>query len=302
MTPTTRPTHHPAGHPLRRDLPSTAAVLADARDFAAMRRYRTFPFHDHRGYLRQLEGLLHALAAEGVHTTLCLFDPTAYAHYCTDHDLDPDDPGSRSRYTAAVARTGATLAYDGTPLDRLLPLLTEEAARRASWDRATALLARAGRCTACGHDLAHAAFTRATTALHHLITALGDGTHHLVCTLPDTTGPLRAYLLATTGPDGTPPRLPESETLAFCTVLAAALARPAPGALVCRTTPTRGATPATVRGWRLRDAWPTPLSAAEIFDAYCTDPETDEPIPPEHHVDYAPGLPLPPPPGPHCHP
>ncbi|MFK0295681.1 hypothetical protein ACIQU6_35155 [Streptomyces sp. NPDC090442] len=308
MTPTTRPTPHPADHPLRRELPSTAAVLADARAFAAMRRYRSFPFDDHRGYLHQLETLLRTLAAQGVHTTLCLFDPAAYARYCADHGLAPDDPGSRSRYTAAVACTGATIPYDGAPLDHLLPLLTEEAARQASWDRATALLARAGRCTTCGQDLAHAAFTRATTALQHLLTALGEGTHHLVCTLPDTTGPLRAYLQVTTTPPGRPPQLPESETLVFCTVLAAALARPDTGALVCRTTPVPDTptddptTPATVRGWRLRDAWPAPITAAEIFDAYCTDPETDEPIPPEPGVDHAPGLPLPPPPAPHCHP
>ncbi|MFE7316874.1 hypothetical protein ACFU7T_27820 [Streptomyces sp. NPDC057555] len=297
-------------HPLRREVPSTAAVLADPGAFAAMRRYRTFPFDDHRGYLRQMETLLRTLAAQGVHTTLCLFDPAGYARYCTDRGLAPDDPGSRSRYAAAVACTGATLAYDGTPLDHLLPLLTEEAARRASWDRATALLARAGRCADCGQDLAHAAFTRATTALQHLLAALGEGAHHLVCTLPDTTGTLRAYLHLTPAPDGRPPQLPESATLVFCTVLAAALIRPATGALVCRTTPTaddptdqhHDPGPATVRGWRLRDAWPAPITAAEIFDAYCTDPETDEPIPPEPRVDYAPGLPLPPPPGPHCHP
>ncbi|MYT28945.1 MULTISPECIES: hypothetical protein [unclassified Streptomyces] len=317
MTPA-RPTHHHPAHPLRRELPSTAAVLADARDFAAMRRYRTFPFDDHRGYLRQLETLLRTLAAQGVHTTLCLFDPAAFARYCADHGLDPDAPASRSRYTAAVACTGASLAYDGTPLEHLLPLLTEEAARRESCDRATTLLARAGRCATCGEDLAHAAFTRATTALHHLLAALGAGTHHLVCTLPDPTGSLRAYLHTTATPDGTPADLPASETLAFCTVLAAALVQPVTGALVCRTLPATedpsrptdpsdpgpalDPGPATVRGWRLRGAWPDPISAAEIFDAYCTDPETDEPIPPEHRVDYAPGLPLPPPPAPHCHP
>ncbi|KUL43703.1 hypothetical protein ADL22_13280, partial [Streptomyces sp. NRRL F-4489] len=214
MTPPTRP-----AHPLRRDVPSTAAVLADAQDFAAMRRYRTFPYDDHRGYLQQLERLLRTLAAQGVHTTLCLFDPAAYARYCADHALDADDPGSRARYTAALACTGATIPYDGTPLTPLLPLLTEEAARRASWDRATALLARAGRCPTCGEDLAHAAFTRATTALQQLLTALGEGTHHLVCTLPDPGGPLRAYLHTTTPAHG-PPRLGETDTLSFCTVLA----------------------------------------------------------------------------------
>ncbi|MEU9121458.1 hypothetical protein AB0C96_16655 [Streptomyces sp. NPDC048506] len=295
---------------LRREVPSAAAVLADERDFRAMRRYRSFPFDDHRSYLRHLESLLRALSAQGVLTTLSLFDPAAYERYCADLALDPDRPDSRTRYTAEVARTGATLTYDGEPLGQLLPLLVEEAARHATWHHASALLSRAGGCEECGADLAPAAFTRATQALQQLLAALGDGAHHLVCSLAAGDPSLLAVLHATAR-DGAPPQLAASESLLFSTVLAVGFALRTPGGIVARTTtrpaehtdPTDTATPdpSTVRGWSLRDSWLRPLSAAEVFSAYCTDTDTGEPIPPEHGVDYAPGLPLTPPPDPHTH-
>ncbi|MFG2098909.1 hypothetical protein [Streptomyces sp. NPDC048612] len=308
MTSTSRYTDRSAAHrKLRREVPSAAAVLADEQDFQAMSRYRTFPFDDHRSYLRQMEHLLRTLASQGVLTTVSLFDPAAYEKYCTDLALDPDRTDSRSRYTAEVARTGATLTYQGEPLSRLLPLLVEEAGRQATWDHASAVLARAGDCPECGDDLAHAAFARATLAVQQLLASLGSGSHHLVCSVAAGEPPLLAVLHAT-AEEGTRLQLDESDTLVFCTVLAAGLALRTPGGIVSRTTTgpadhdTTGA-PAhdTVRGWSLHEAWPRALSAAEVFTAYCTDAETGEPIPPEHGVDYAPGLPLTPPPDPHHH-
>ncbi|MYT14784.1 hypothetical protein YWIDRAFT_04209 [Streptomyces sp. SceaMP-e96] len=308
MTATSKYTDQSAARrKLRREVPSAAAVLADEQDFRAMRRYRTFPFDDHRSYLQQMERLLRTLASQGVLTTISLFDPLAYEKYCADLALDPDRPDSRSRYTAEVARTGATLTYQGEPLSRLLPLLVEEAGRQATWDHASAVLARAGDCPECGEDLAHAAFARATQALQQLLETLGSGTHHLVCSVA-TGDPSLLAVLQATAQEGTRRRLAESDTLIFCTVLAAGFALRTPGGIVSRTTPgpaghdTTGA-PAqdTVRGWSLRDSWPRALSAAEVFTAYCTDADTGEPIPPEHGVDYAPGLPLTPPPDPHHH-
>ncbi|MFF8791125.1 hypothetical protein [Streptomyces sp. NPDC015125] len=306
MTSTSRPTDpSTARRALRREIPSSAAVLADEQDFTAMRRYPTFPFDDHRSYLRQLETLLRSLASQGVLTTISLFDPAAYEKYCADLALDPDRPGSRSRYTAEVARTGATLTYQGEPLTELLPLLVEEADRQATWDHASGVLARAGSCEECGDDLAHAAFARATQALQELLASLGDGTHHLVCSVAAGEPSLLAVLHATSH-DGARPQLAESETLVFCTVLAAGFALRSPGGLVSRTTAPAardaGDRPHdTVRGWTLGDSWPRPLGAAEVFTAYCTDADTGEPIPPEHGVDYAPGLPLTSPPDPHHH-
>ncbi|MFG2893571.1 hypothetical protein [Streptomyces sp. NPDC048248] len=303
MTSASRPTDQArARRTLRREVPSTAAVLADERDFAAMRRYRTFPFDDHRSYLQEMEALLSTLASEGVLTTLSLFDPAAYEDYCADLALDPDRPDSRTRYTAEVACTGATLPYAGEPLKQLLPLLVEEADRQANWERASALLARAGTCEDCGEDLAHAAFARATHVLRQLLEALGEGTHHLVCSIPAGEPSLLAILHATSS-DGGRLQLSEATTLVFCTVLATGLALRTPGGIVSRTTAegTTAGTHDTVRGWSLRDSWPCPLTAAEVFTAYCTDAETGEPIPPEHGVDYAPGLTLTPPTEEHRH-
>ncbi|UKY48628.1 hypothetical protein [Streptomyces inhibens] len=308
MTATSRHTDRSAARrSLRREVPSTAAVLADEQDFTAMRRYRTFPFDDHNSYLQQMEALLRTLASQGVLTTLSLFDPVAYEKYCADRVLDPDHPASRTRYTAELACTGATLTYEGQPLSQLLPLLVEESDRRATWDHASALLARAGTCEECGEDLARAAFARATQALRQLLASLGGGTHHLVCSVAAGEPSLLATLHATAR-DGARPGLAESETLLFCTVLAAGFALCTPGGIVSRTTPdpaghdaTGDTTHDTVRGWSLRDSWPRPLTAAEVFTAYCTDADTGEPIPPEHRVDYAPGLPLTPPPDTHRH-
>ncbi|MER7112535.1 hypothetical protein [Streptomyces sp. NPDC000229] len=42
-----------------------------------------------------------------------------------------------------------------------------------------------------------------------------------------------------------------------------------------------------VLGWRLRDCTAHPLGRAEIFNAYCTDATTGEPIPPEPGTQYA---------------
>ncbi|TSB18612.1 hypothetical protein OG422_02675 [Streptomyces sp. NBC_01525] len=282
---------------LRREIPGTAAVLADPHDFATMRRYRTFPFDDHTRYLRHLEDHLRTRTAKGVRTTLTLFDPDAYAEYCQELGLDPDTTDSRARYTAELACTGATVPYAGEPLAELLPLLVEETGRQIAWDRAATRLAEAGTCPDCDEDLSHTAFALATQALKELLDGLGDGTHHLVCSIPAGAPPLLAALRITS--EEGRHHLSESESLTFCTVLAAGIAHRTPGGIVSRSTrpqpqPDDGtATPHdTVRGWTLRDGWPEPLTAAQVFTAYCTDAETGEPIPPEHQVDHTAGFPL----------
>ncbi|MFF9483088.1 hypothetical protein [Streptomyces sp. NPDC014733] len=281
---------------LRREIPGTAGVLADPHDFAAMRRYRTFPFQDHTRYLRQLEDHLRTRTAQGMRTSLALFDPAAFAEYCAELGIDPDSIDSRARYTAELAGTGATLPYAGEPLPQLLPLLVEETGRQAVRDTAATRLADAGTCRECGEDLSHSAFALATQVLKELLDGLGDGTHHLVCSIPTGPPPLLAALRVTS--EKGRHSLGESQSLTFCTVLAAGIAHRTPGGIVSRSTrpeprPEDTATPHdTVRGWALRDGWPEPLTAAQVFTAYCTDAETGDPIPPEPQVDHTEGFPL----------
>jgi hypothetical protein len=267
---------------LHREIAGTIGLLTDDHDFRTMRRYRSFTFDDHATYLKHVEGLLRARALQGSHTTVALFDPEEYAEFCTRKDLDPDTPSSRSRFTAQIAATGPTLPYDGRPLADLLPALVDEAVRQATWEYATTLLARLGACTSCGEDIGRAAFTRAAELLVRILDTAPPGDRHLVCSVTGPPETLVAALHITD--DGAALELDETEALEFTTVLALGLATESPGGLVIRAT--APGTPDRVYGWRMRSYGLEPLTAGEVFDAYCTDVESGDLISPESNVDY----------------
>ncbi|NEE20669.1 hypothetical protein G3M58_81215 [Streptomyces sp. SID7499] len=267
---------------LHREIAGTIGLLTDEHDFKAMRRYRTFTFADHATYLKQVESLLRTRALQGSHTTVALFDPEEYAEFCTHKGLDPDNPSSRTRFTAQIAATGPTLPYDGRPLADLVPALVDEAVRQATWEYATTLLARLGACTSCGEDIGRAAFTRAAGLLVRILDTAPPGNRHLVCSV---TGPPETLIAALhIADDGSALELDETEALEFTTVLALGLATESPGGLVIRVSAPD--TPDRVYGWRMRAYGLEPLTAGEVFDAYCTDIESGDLISPESNVDY----------------
>ncbi|GAA4327052.1 hypothetical protein GCM10023086_54860 [Streptomyces venetus] len=267
---------------LRREIAGTIGLLTDEHDFRVMRRYRSFAFDDHAAYLKHVEGLLRTRALQGSHTTIALFDPEEYAEFCTRKDLDPDTPSSRTRFTAQLAVTGPTLPYDGRPLSDLLPVLVDEAVRQATWEYATTLLARLGACGSCGEDIGRAAFGRASELLVRILDTAPHGDRHLVCSVTGPPETLVAALHATDAGDALD--LDETEALEFTTVLALGLATESPGGLVIRAS--APGTPDRVYGWRLRGYGLVPLTAGEVFDAYCTDVESGDLISPESNVDY----------------
>ncbi|MES5822102.1 hypothetical protein [Streptomyces sp. RG80] len=268
---------------LRREIAGTIGLLTDEHDFRAMRRYRSFTFDDHTRYLQQVEALLKSRASEGTHTTVALFDPQEYADYCADTGLEPDVPSSRTRFTAELAGTGPTIPYDGRPLADLVPALIDEAVRQATWEYASTLLARLGACASCGEDIGRAAFVRASDLLVRILDTAQPGNRHLVCSVTATPETLVSVLHADIGTDGTT-QLDEAEALEFTTVLALGLATQVPGGLVMRTS-APGITD-RIYGWRLRGEGLEPLTAGEVFDAYCTDIESGDLISPESDVDY----------------
>ncbi|WP_443050934.1 hypothetical protein [Streptomyces sp. NBC_00208] len=272
---------------LRREAPSTIGLLADEQDFAAMRRYRTFTFDDHTVYLQQVESLLKTLAAQGMHTTVALFDPEEYAEFCAESGLAADAPASRSRFTAEIAATGATVAYTGQPIDTLVPLLVSRAVRQATWEYATTLLADLGECADCGQDIGRAAFDRASHLLMRTLETAGPGTHHLVCSTPTENEQLLAVVHTERGTTG-PARLDSGEGAEFVTVLAVGIAFESHGGLVLRTS--SPGTPDRVHGWRLNRGSLVPLTAGEVFSAYCTDADTGDPVSPESGVEYCAGF------------
>ncbi|WP_233221241.1 hypothetical protein [Streptomyces carminius] len=289
--------HGPAAtrRALRREAPSTVAVVADATGFAAMRRYRTFAFADHHTYLRQTEGLLRSLTAQGIHTRVGLFDPADYEHFCAQEHIDPDTPDSRARYVAELAATGSTVRYRGQSIGRLLPLLLDGWERQDTWERATELLAGLGPCADCGEDIGAAALDEAARLLAGITASAGPGAHHLVCSVTGNTGPLVAVLHTGSAPRGAPAGPAPAaagnaaEELVFRAVLAAGIATERPGGVVMRTV--RGGEE-EVRGWSLTGGRLRPLSEAEVFSAYCTDARTGEPVPPEPGLVYRAGFPL----------
>ncbi|MDX2548992.1 hypothetical protein ACOT81_07745 [Streptomyces sp. WI04-05B] len=268
---------------LRREIAGTIGLLTDEHDFRAMRRYRTFTFDNHAAYLREVEALLRSLAAQGNHTTVALFDPEEYAEFCSTTGLDPDAPTSRTRFTAELATTGPTVPYDGRPLAELLPDLVDEAVRQATWEYAATLLARIGACTSCGEDIGRAAFARASSLLVRIIDTAPQGNRHLVCSVTTPVETLIAVLHADDDSEGAT-ELDEAEALEFTTVLALGLATQSPGGLVMRTTAPGDSD--RIYGWRLRADGVEPLTAGEVFDAYCTDAESGDLISPESDVDY----------------
>ncbi|MEU6284316.1 hypothetical protein [Streptomyces sp. NPDC047028] len=268
---------------LRREIAGTIGLITDEHDFHAMRRYRSFTFTDHTTYLQQVEALLKARAGQGNHTTLALFDPEEYADFCAATGLDPEASTSRSRFTAELATTGATIPYEGQPLAALLPALVDEAVRQATWEYATALLTRLGPCPSCGEDIGRAAFSRASDILVRILDTAPPGDRHIVCSVSGPPETLLSVLNADAETDGGT-RLDEAETLEFTSVLALGLATRSPGGIVLRASTPRTAD--RVYGWRLRGGGLEPLTAAEVFDAYCTDVETGELISPEPGVDY----------------
>ncbi|WP_101255891.1 hypothetical protein [Streptomyces barkulensis] len=274
---------------LRREAPSTVAVVADPAGFAAMRRYTTFTFDDHHHYLRQTEGLLRSLTAQGVHTRVGLFEPDDYAHFCAQERIDPDTSDSRARYVAEIAATGATVRYRGQPLDRLLPLLLDGWERREAGERAADTLAGLGPCPGCGKDLGQETLDAATDILDRLTAGAGPGTHHLVCSVTGATGPLVAVLHTGRTPRGGKEPATAEES-AFRAVLAAGLATGRPGGVVMRTIRDGNE---QVRGWSLNDGRLRPLTEAEVFSAYCTDARTGDPVPPEPGLVHRAGFPLP---------
>ncbi|MGV9316062.1 hypothetical protein ACWDR0_28320 [Streptomyces sp. NPDC003691] len=276
---------------LRREVPATVGILADAHDFAAMSGYRSFPFDDHPSYLHRVEDLLGSLAGDRLHTAVVLFDPEEYAHYCAGEGLDPDSPLSRSRYTAVAAARGGALDYTGQPIGELLPLLIDHSVRRATWEYAAGLLAAAGPCADCGQDIGKASFDRAAHLLARLLEEAGPGSHHLVCSVAAPAERLFVTLAADRDPADPAARPDPAAYAEFITVLAVAVALGRPAGVVLRTAGSGAAD--RVHGWTVHRSSFVPLSEAGVFSAYCTDAATGEPVPPEPGTEYHAGFPVP---------
>ncbi|MGW9643090.1 hypothetical protein ACWHAU_28690 [Streptomyces albidoflavus] len=126
----------------------------------------------------------------------------------------------------------------------------------------------------------------------HLLQALLDTTapgHHQILCSASLAGNLQTAILLVDTRTGATFRHDEASA-DFTALLAYALAQTTPGGLVMRSRV--DGRPEEVRGWRLRAGRAWPLTAAEVFDAYCTDHVTGDLLSPEPGVEYRAGTPL----------
>jgi len=149
------------------------------------------------------------------------------------------------------------------------------------------LLADFGECADCGQDIGRSAFDRASRILLRLLEVAGPGRHHLVCSVPGPDEQLLAVLHAE-GTSTAAAQLDATEGAEFVTVLATGIALESAGGVVLRTS-AQGAAD-RLHGWRLHQGMLLPLTAGEVFSAYCTDAGTGEPLSPEPGVEYCAGF------------
>lgn len=134
---------------------------------------------------------------------------------------------------------------------------------------------------------------RAVTAVSRLLAVVGPGEHHIVGSLGLHDVAAAHVEVVLLGPATLISHTP-TDVKALATLLGRAFSNPAEvqGGLIVRTK-AMGRRSECVRGWHVRDGWLLPLSAFEVFSAYCTDAATGEPLSPEPDVQYNAGLPIP---------
>ncbi|MFJ6784566.1 hypothetical protein [Streptomyces yangpuensis] len=121
---------------------------------------------------------------------------------------------------------------------------------------------------------------RSAALLMGFINAMGDGCHHLVIAASAKGGTLSISVPFHN--DGETSDLDPDDALEAMMVLT--LAAVVGGGAVIRTN--FADQTSEVKGWKLVEFYAKPLSASEIFSAYCTDAATGELIAPEWGVEY----------------
>ncbi|MFD3728851.1 hypothetical protein [Streptomyces sp. NPDC058671] len=130
------------------------------------------------------------------------------------------------------------------------------------------------------HDRTPYEVQRAAALLMGFFDAVGDGCHVLV-----VAASANGDSLSITVPfhkDGEAADVDPDDALEAMVILT--LAAIVGGGVVLRTC--FADQTSEVRGWRLVEFYAKPLSASEIFSAYCTDAETGELIAPEWGLEY----------------
>lgn len=146
---------------------------------------------------------------------------------------------------------------------------------------AVALLNATRTCACCGNSMGWAALTVADRILGALSQDLPGDQQNIVATF-EHDGDVRTAELQLARVSGVLTANAE-EAVRFLLALAAGVCQDNSGLTVRSSYP--GATD-QVRGWSIGHGVAIPLNRAQIFDAYCTDAVTGEPLPPCPQTEY----------------
>ncbi|WP_435245041.1 hypothetical protein [Streptomyces tendae] len=146
---------------------------------------------------------------------------------------------------------------------------------------AAALLNATKRCPCCNNSVGWASLTVANRIVAALDKDLPGHRHHLAVSFEhaDRNHNTGLHLDRVDGAFAAN----AEDTVRFLLALAAAVCQD-DGGLTVRSAQVDAAD--QVRGWSIGGGFAVPLSRAEIFNAYCTDAATGEPIPPEPDTEY----------------
>ncbi|MFB7649345.1 hypothetical protein ACFC0S_16195 [Streptomyces sp. NPDC056084] len=146
---------------------------------------------------------------------------------------------------------------------------------------AATLLNATGTCPCCGNNVGWASVTVAD----RILAALGEdlpGHRHYLAVSFEHADHVQPAGLQLDRIDGAL-TADAADTVRFLLALAAAVCQDR-GGLMARSSLVDADD--QVRGWRIGGGVATPLDRAEVFNAYCTDATTGEPIPPSPQTEY----------------
>jgi hypothetical protein len=297
------------------------AILADELEWRALAEDNPlFEFADYESYLLSVEKRMRAAARAGRQVMVGLLMPDQFETRADATGLPRDSPRALKEYERFVADLGPfTRPWRGEPIAQVLERLRAHVRAETLQSRAMPTLGAA----AALHPHPDEATRRATAQASHVLMAViegcGDGQHEARIKVSHPEGELEYALPYTKSAEVIAFPDDGGEQIAIVLLAIASLAE-RPGSMVVRSRPqidffpsrrrpkdaldaysaaaaaaNASGSPAyrelVLRGWRLGNAVPQPMSEGQLFAFSCTGP-SGEPVPPEPGTRFRSAFPL----------
>ena len=297
------------------------AILIDELEWRALAEENPlFEFADYESYLLDIERRMRAAARAGRQVMVGLLMPDQFETRAEAAGIAKDSPRALKEYERFVADLGPlTRLWHGEPIAQVLERLRAHVRAETLQTRAMPALGAAAALHPYPDESARRATSQASHVFMAVIEGCGDGQHEARIRVSHPEGELEYAL----------PYTKSGEVIAFpddggeqmvIVLLAIASLAERPGSMVLRSRPqidffpsrrrpkedraaysaaaaaaNASGSPAyrefILRGWRLGNAVPQPMSEGQLFAFTCTGPNGD-PVPPEPGTRFRAAFPL----------